>query len=106
MVVNPKIALTRVVLPEPFGPIMAATDPAGIENETSLTTFCPPKETVHPTMETAGGLLLVFGNDFGISKHGFDVGSMVSGSTQWVKDRNLFLIIINKKMYGVCWCFL
>jgi len=96
MAVSPRMALTRVVLPEPFGPIMAATDPAGIENDTSLTTCCPSKETVHPTTETASGLLLIFGDGFGIGEHGFDVGSAISGSSQWVKNGDLQSVIMDE----------
>ena len=42
-VTNPKIDFMRVVLPDPFGPITAVTDPLGKSSVTSFKTRNAPK---------------------------------------------------------------
>ena len=44
----PPMALSRVVLPAPFGPTMVTNSPSPTSRETSASAWSPPYETLRP----------------------------------------------------------
>ena len=54
--ISPAIPFSRVVFPEPFGPMIAAMWPSGIQNEDGATAVLEPYRNAAASPTTAGSV--------------------------------------------------